>query len=407
MKVEIEKLDHFGRGITYINGKICFVEQALPGEVVKIKIVKETKKYYLANVVDYYRLSEDRIDVLCPYDDVCGGCNLGHLSLDKENEFKCNKVKEILKKFGSIEPDIIMDTVSVNEWGYRNKVTLHGFNENLGYFAKGTNCPIRIERCLLADEKVNEIVYLLNEMAIDENIEEAVIRISNDGEEMMVSLTGEVSNYELLRNKVDVLEINNETIFGDGAIISPIGSKKYYVSSKSFFQVNKKLTEQLYNEVLDVLKNIDVRRVLDLYCGTGTIGIYVASYVLEVIGVDSSESSINDAKKNAVLNDATNCSFICDKVENVIDTFENIDMVIVDPPRAGLDSKTIESIKKIGAKHLIYISCDPVTLARDLKELKSAYEVMVVKPYNMFPRTYHCECITVLEKNIKRRDEKE
>lgn len=398
MKVNIEKLDNFGRGITYINGKICFIDGTLPGEVVKIRVSKETKKYFLANVVDYYKLSDDREEVKCLFDDVCGGCSLGHLSIEKENEFKCNKVKEILRKFGNIDTNKISNTVCVNEWGYRNKVSLHGLDNCLGYYERGTNRVIRIEECLLADSKINKIIYLLNDMAEEEKIDEAVIRVSNDGEEIMVSLMGEINNYEILKNKVDVLEINGEVLFGEGVIISPIGDKKYYVSSESFFQVNKDLTSKLYDEVLRVVEKVKPKKLLDLYCGTGTIGIYVAKYVQKVIGVDCSKSGILDAKKNALLNEVSNCEFICDKVENVIEKFKDIDMVVVDPPRAGLDKKTIDNIKRIGSKDLIYISCDPVTLARDLKELGSDYEVLEVKPYNMFPRTYHVENFVLLRK---------
>lgn len=398
MKKEIIKLDNFGRGITYVDGTICFVDGALPGEIVKIKIVKKTKKYFLADVVDYYRLSEDRIDVKCQYNDVCGGCNLEHLSGRAENNFKCNKVKEILKKFGSIEEDKVKEIRCDSLEKYRNKITLHGDGTCLGFYSKGTNNVISIEKCLLVPDKINEIIDILNQMVLTENIKEAVIRVSNDNSEIMVSLIGEISDYEKLQNSVDVLEINGEILLGDTHIISEIGNKKYYVSSKSFFQVNNTLTEKLYDEVLNVVEKVKPKRVLDLYCGTGTIGLYVAEMVDEVVGVDYSESGINDARENAVLNGNTNCLFICDKVENVIEQFNDFDMVIVDPPRAGLDSKTTNYIKKIGAKNLVYISCDPVTLGRDLKELGSEYEVLEIKPYNMFPRTYHVENYVLLKK---------
>lgn len=398
MRTKIEKLDHFGRGITYINGKICFVDGGLPGEDLKIKIVNETKKYYLADVDDYYTLSDDRCDVLCPYDNVCGGCNLLHLNFENENKFKCMKVKEILKKFGNIKEDLVSDTVSDSEYNYRNKVTLHSSDNLIGYYRKGTKKIVPIENCLLVDGKINEVINVLNELVFDNEIEEVVVRVSNDSNEVMVSIKGDVSNYELLQNMVDVLEINDEVVLGDEYIISSIGSKKYYVSSKSFFQVNKTLTEKLYNEVLDVVSLVKPKRVLDLYCGTGTIGIYISDNVDEVIGVDYSSSGIGDAKRNTLLNNVDNCLFICDKVENVIDTFDDIDMIVVDPPRAGLDNKTIDNIKRINPKDLIYISCDPVTLARDLKLLSELYEVVVVKPYNMFPKTYHVENFVLLKR---------
>lgn len=398
MRTKIEKLDHFGRGITYINGKICFVDGALPLEDLKIKIVSETKKYSLADVDDYYTLSDDRCDVLCPYDNVCGGCNLLHLNFFGENKFKCMKVKEILKKFGNINEELVTDTISDSEYNYRNKITLHCDDNMLGYYRKGTKRIVPIEKCLLVDEEINKVIKVLNELIYDNDIDEVVIRVSNDSSEIMVSITGDISNYEELQNVVDVLEINNEIVLGDESIISNIGNKKYYVSSKSFFQVNKTLTEKLYNEVLDVIKKVQPKKVLDLYCGTGTIGIYISDCVDEVVGVDYSKSGIRDAKKNSLLNNVNNCSFICDKVENVIDSFNDIDMIIVDPPRAGLDDKTIENIKRINPQDIVYISCDPVTLGRDLKLFSDMYEVVIVKPYNMFPKTYHVENFVLLKR---------
>lgn len=400
MKVEIEKLDHFGRGIAYINNKICFIENALPKEIVKVKIIKETKKYLLGEVIDFYRLSDERVDEVCPYVSSCGGCNLEHMSLDAENIFKCNKVKEILKKFANVDDVKVLDTVSVNDYNYRNKVTLHAKDNIIGYYEKRSNKVIRIQECLLADSKINEIIEILNEMVLENNFDEVLIRVSNDSSEVMVSISGEVDDYSILVNKVDTLIINDEVVLGEGNIISSIGNKRYYVSSKSFFQVNKELTSRLYDEVLNVVKEIKPKNVLDLYCGTGTIGIYISDYVEKVIGVDYSESGIVDAKKNNELNNS-NVEFICDRVENVIDKFSDVDLVIVDPPRSGLDSKTIENICRIGAEKVIYISCDPVTLARDLKSLSESYDVLFVKPYNMFPRTYHVENVVLLEKSFK------
>lgn len=400
MKVKIEKLDHFGRGIAFINGKICFVEKALPGEIVKIKIIKDTKKYMVGKVVDYYRLSDDRVDEMCQYADCCGGCNLGHLRMEKENEFKCMKVKEILKKFGRVLEDKILDTVSINEYHYRNKVTLHGANYALGYCENGSNRVFGIEKCLLADEKINSVIEVLRKLTASEHIEEAIIRVSNEGDEVMVSLDGDIEDYSDLINLADTILINDEVVLGEGKIISSIGSKKFYVSSNSFFQVNKDLTSKLYDEVLKVVQEVRPKKILDLYCGTGTIGIYVSDAVEKVIGVDYSKSGIDDANANKKLNGVNNIEFICDKVENVIENFVDIDMVIVDPPRAGLDTKTITNIKRIGAETVVYVSCDPATLGRDLKLLDDDYEVVWVKPYNMFPRTYHVENVVLLKRKV-------
>ena len=401
MKVEIEKLDHFGRGITYVEGKVCFVDKTLPGEIVKIDIVKETKKYFIGKVLDYYRLSEHRIDEICIYSDICGGCNLSHLSYDEENNYKCIKVKEILKKFGNVSDDKIEETVFEDEYGYRNKVTLHGKNNNLGYCEKKSNNVFSVNECLLANEKVNSVIEFLKKNTNKMKIEEALIRTSNDLSEVMLSIKGNVKDSSCFEGIVDTFLANDELVFGNGYIYSTIGEKKYYVSADSFFQVNKDLTVKLYNEVARVVKNVKPKKVLDLYCGTGTIGIFVSELVSEVVGVDYSYSGIQDAVRNSELNNCNNIKFICDKVENVIDKFSDIDMVIVDPPRAGLDINTIENIKRIASDTVIYISCDPVTLARDLKLLEGSYEILYVKPYNMFPRTYHIENFVELKRRNK------
>lgn len=398
MKKEIEKLDNFGRGITYIDGKICFVDNALEKEIVKVKVSKTTKKYLLGEAVDFYRLSEDRIDEVCPYADVCGGCNISHMSFKAENKFKTEKVRDLLKKFANISSDKVIDITSIDELNYRNKVSLHGHLDLLGFYEKNSNRVIGIDNCYLADQSINKVIRILNDMAISNKISDAVIRCSNDSEEIMVVLNGEIDDYSELVNIVDTLIINGEVILGDESIISEIGSKKYYVSCESFFQVNKYLTEKLYDEVLNFVKENKPHKVLDLYCGTGTIGLYISDLVDEVVGVDYSKSGINDANKNKELNASKNIRFICDKVENVIDEFSNYDLVVVDPPRSGLDNKTIDNLKRINSKNIIYISCDPVTLSRDLKLLSDHYEVKIVKPYNMFPRTYHVETVAVLER---------
>lgn len=399
MKVRIEKLDHFGRGITFIDGKICFVEHALPNEIVELEIIKETKKYILGKAIDYLETSPDREIEKCKYFNICGGCNLEHYNYLKENEFKQAKVQELINKFAKIDikvNDIIYD----EEKNYRNKLTLHGKDKKLGLYKKETNELIEISNCNLVDKRINDIISILQEIAKESNIEEVIIRVSNDSKKLMIKIKGEVSNIEKLKSiDIDVLIVNDKVYTNSNQIITEIGSKKYYVSVESFFQVNKTLTTKLYNEVKKIVEEVKPNKVLDLYCGTGTIGIYVAEHTNEVIGVDYSSSNINDANKNKELNNSNNITFINDKVENVIDSFEsNIDLVIVDPPRAGLDLKTIEHLKRINPTTIIYVSCDPSTLARDLKELSTDYNIKYVQPFNMFPRTYHCESIAVLER---------
>lgn len=401
MIVKIERLDDFGRGIAYINNKITFIENALEDEIVEIKIVKEHKKYNEGKVIRYIEKSKIRIDEICPYTNICGGCNLSHISIEEENKYKQNKIKNIINKFTDLDDSVIRDIKCFNELSYRNKITLHGKNNVLGLYTNKSNEVIKVDECLLVNNKINEIINVLNQ--VNENVEEAIIRTSNNAKEVILDIKGSITDIELLKSIVDVLIINGKYITKKKTIISEIGNYKYHVSAKSFFQVNSYVTKKLYDETLNVAKVMCPNSVLDLYCGTGTIGIYISKYCKSIVGVDYSESNIEDANKNKKLNNVKNIEFICDKVENRINEFKNIDLVVVDPPRAGLDKKTKENLIRISPKMIAYTSCDPVTLARDIKDLSKNYEVKYIQPFNNFPRTFHVECVSVLcRKNFEK-----
>ena len=399
MEVKIEKLDNFGRGITYLNNKICFVENAYPEEIVEIEILKENKKIIEAKTISVIKESPSRVESLCPYSKTCGGCNFSNLKYEEELIYKTSKVKDLILKFTGLE-NIVEDTSYINEYNYRNKIILHGKDNKLGLYEESTNTIVEIDKCLLVNDKINEIIKVLKEENI--SIEEALIKTSNDEKQVLVSIKGQIKNISKLKELSNVLIINNKLETESSSIVTNIGKYKFYESVNSFFQINKDLTEKLYDEALNVVKVVKPNKLLDLYCGTGTIGIYVSEFASEIIGIDYNESNIFDANKNKELNNLNNIKFICDKVENQIDNFKDIDMIIVDPPRKGLDQKPKEYLNIIKAKHLVYISCDPVTFARDLNDLKDNYDIEYIKPFNMFPKTYHVENVAYLKlKNIK------
>ena len=395
MEVKIEKLDNFGRGITYLNNKICFVENAYPEEIVEIEIVKENKKIIEAKTIKVITKSNNRVESKCPYSNICGGCNFSNLKYEEELIYKTEKVKDLISKYTGLT-NIVEDTNYINEYNYRNKIILHGKNNKLGLYEENTNNIVEINECLLVNNKINEIIKILKKENI--SIEEALIKTSNDEKEVLVSIKGKINNIDKLKDKCTVLIINDELKTTNSSIITNIGKYKFYESEKSFFQINKDLTEKLYDEALKIVEKVKPNKLLDLYCGTGTIGIYISEFSNEIIGIDYNKSNINDANKNKELNNLNNISFICDKVENQIDNFKDIDMIIVDPPRKGLDQKTKEYLNIIKAKHLVYISCDLITFSRDINDLLENYEVEYIKPFNMFPKTYHCESIVVLER---------
>ena len=399
MEVKIEKLDNFGRGITYLNNKICFVENAYPEEIVEIEIVKENKKIIEAKTIKVITKSNNRVESKCPYSNICGGCNFSNLKYEEELIYKTEKVKDLISKYTGLT-NIVEDTNYINEYNYRNKIILHGKNNKLGLYEENTNNIVEINECLLVNNKINEIIKILKEENI--SIEEALIKTSNDEKEVLVSIKGKINNIDKLKDKCTVLIINDELKTTNSSIITNIGKYKFYESEKSFFQINKDLTEKLYDEALKIVEKVKPNKLLDLYCGTGTIGIYVSEFSNEIIGIDYNKSNINDANKNKELNNLNNISFICDKVENQIDNFKDIDMIIVDPPRKGLDQKTKEYLNTIKAKHLVYISCDLITFSRDINDLLENYEVEYIKPFNMFPKTYHVENVAYLKlKNTK------
>ncbi len=395
--MQIEKLDYYGRGIGRINNKITFVENALKDEIVDIKILKESKKYNEAIVKSYNTKSKSRVTPKCKYYNICGGCNISHLKEEEQEGFKDSKIKELLNRNLNIE---CLDKIEYSKfYNYRNKIVLHIKEDKLGLYKNKSNELIEIDECLLVDDKINNVIKILKKIIKKEkNLKKATIKLGNTTNEVMLILEGKIKDYSELLNKVDVLIINDKVVSKKDYIISIIGNKKYKISKNSFFQVNQVITEKIYNEIRSNIEKINPKNVLDLYCGTGTIGIYIADLVKNVIGIEVIKDAVLDANFNKELNNINNISFILGKVEDKIkDIKDNIDLIIVDPPRSGLDKKVIPVINKLKAKNIIYVSCNPITLVRDLKLLKDNYNIEYIKPYDMFPNTYHVECVCVLK----------
>lgn len=393
MKANIIRLDNFGRGIAYYNNKICFINNALPLEEVDFEIVRETSKYIEGNMSNIIKKSSDRIKSKCPYSSLCGGCCFQEYDYFSENKYKEDKIRSLVEKVLLLDSNVVNSIVYDVDYNYRNKIVLHGDSNDLGLYKIKSNEIIDIDYCLISNKKINNIISILKNI---KGIDEVLIRTSNDLSSVIIDIKGDISEYKELEGICDVLIINNKYISKNKNIITNIGNKKYYLSSNSFFQVNGILINKLFDKVLEYVKRFRPSKVLDLYCGTGSFGIYISEYVKEIVGVDYNKSNIEDANRNKVLNNIDNIEYVCDKVENVIDKYDNYDMVIVDPPRAGLDNNSCNYLLKMSPKYIIYISCDPNTLIRDLKLLINNYELLEITPYNLFPRTYHCEALAVL-----------
>ena len=395
--MKIEKLDYYGRGISRSSGKVYFIENALKDEDVSITLLKEKKKYCEAKLKEISNISKDRTEAKCKYYNICGGCQLMHIKEEKQEEFKKEKVEEILKKFLNYNKDV-NDIVFSKNFNYRNKVVLHIKDNKLGFYKNKTNELIEIDKCLLLNPVINDLISYLKKYIELKDIEKITIKVGNKTNEVMLIIDGSIANYQNLLEIVDVLIINEKVMTTKDYITSYIGNKKYIIKRNSFFQVNYDISTRMYNKVKDVIVKKKSKNVLDLYCGTGTIGIYISDVVSKITGIEVVSDAIESANTNKKINNVENIEFILGKVEDKLDFISNnnIDTIIVDPPRSGLHKKVIPILEKISPKTIIYVSCDPITMARDIKLLSNNYELVEVTPYDMFPNTYHVECVCVL-----------
>ena len=262
----------------------------------------------------------------------------------------------------------------------------------MGYYEVGTNDIIGIDRCEIAGDLINAVIRMLTCMDLSK-VSEVVIK-EFDG--VMVSIKGNM-DISPLKKLVRSIYVNNELVYGDEFIETNINGMMFKVSPLSFFQVNKYMIDKLYGVVLKYTGNDKDKKVLDLYCGTGTITLILSKYFKEVTGVEINKEAIRCAEINKEINGAKNVKFICGDVSLVTRDL-SADIVVVDPPRSGLTNQGINDILRINPERIVYVSCDPMTLARDLKKFLEKYEVKEITPVDMFPNTYHVECVCLLER---------
>lgn len=398
MIVKIDRLDHQGRGIAKVNNITTFIPNSLVDEIVDISIVEQRKKYNIGKINKYIEKSKDRVEPICKYFTKCGGCDLMHMSYSNQLLFKENKVKNIIERYTNIDVNKVQKILYSNDLYYRNKV-IFKVDKNIGFYDKKSYNIVPIDNCLISSKKINEILNILNTCDLN-NIKQIMIR-TNEIDSLVVIYTNKISSEIInkLKNKCSIIKFDKEykLISGNNYIIDKIGDYKFVISPDSFYQVNKDTVKILYDKVLEYLNPSKKESILDLYSGTGTIGIYVSKYVKNILSVEINESANKDAIKNKKLNNINNIEFVCDDVANIIDKIKDIDSIIVDPPRSGLDDKTIDYLKKIKSNKIIYVSCDPMTLARDLENLSVMYDIKEITPVDMFPNTSHVECVCVLK----------
>lgn len=430
-----------GEGIAKINNFTVFIPGAMKEEKVKIVIVKVNTSHAFGKVLEIITPSKARQDTDCTTYQRCGGCNLRHMKYKETLELKKNMVQNLVDK--SLKTKLIVkDTIGMEKpYHYRNKAQYPvGYNKNgemvTGVYAKRSHEIIEINACgiqMPISEQIAKFILqwikengisAYNEKTGNGQLRHIIVKIGlHTGEVMCILVTNEkdlpneTKLVEALKQKFPeiktiVKNINNKNtnvilgnknyiLYGNGYIQDKLGEFVFTISPLSFYQINPVQTEILYNLAIQKanLQKEDI--VLDLYCGIGTIGIFASPHVKQVYGIEVVEQAIGDAKENAKINKIQNIQFYCGDVEKILEKViqkENMapNVVFVDPPRKGLDEVTIRNIRKRKPERLIYISCNPATLMRDLKQLEEEYDIRELQPVDMFPFTSHIETVTLL-----------
>ncbi len=386
MIVKIDNLSHDLKGISRVNGKVTFIDNALPGEVVDIKLLEEKKCFNKGKVISYIEKSKDRIENICPYFGGCGGCSFSGII-----EYKKNIFRDIFKRYANMDitPDVIY---SDNIYGYRNKISMKINNGKLSLVEENSTELVDIDKCLLCNDKINMVIEKLTSVNLN-GLKEVIIR---GADSIMVILKGEYDYdiiIKLLEGYVDSIIYNGNCIYGDEYIICNIDKYRYAIYPESFFQVNTLMISKLYDKVKEYAGKGD--KLLDLYCGAGTIGIYLADNFNKIRGIEINKDAIKGANLNKKINGIKNISFELGNANNI--KIEE-DTVVVDPPRSGLDDKTRNIIINSNVKKLVYVSCNPITFARDINIFKDKYDIKSVTLFDNFPNTIHMESVCLLER---------
>lgn len=384
-EVIIESVDDIGNGVTRINNIVVFVPYTLSNEKVKIKIVSISKRFAVGKVIEFITKSDKRCEVKCNCYNECGGCNFLHINFNDELSIKINYINKLFNTN-------INTVLTNNEYNYRNKATFHIKDGKIGYYSEKTNNIIEINNCLLLDNRINDIYNYLKEHELS-TISEVIIRVTT--KDIMIVFKGEKYDINDIINHFNITSIylNDKLIYGESYIIEEIDNIKYSIYPDSFFQVNKDNMKIMYDKTREYAGYGN--NLLDLYCGTGTIGIYLKDNFKHIDGIEINKDSIKNANINKKLNNINNIKFISGDAS--IAKNNNYDVIIVDPPRSGLSNKVINFLDKSNSKRIVYISCNPKTLKRDIDLLKN-YKMIKLEIINMFNKTKHIECITLLEK---------
>lgn len=441
--IEVRGLGHSGEGVARVDNYTVFVPGALPGETVEAEIT-EVKKHYSRGVVKrILTASKDRIEPDCPVYAACGGCQLQHLSYEAQLQAKHEVVTAAIERIGKLD-DVTIHPVlpSPDVWHYRNKMQLpvgkKGSEVVVGCYAQASHEIVPMESCLIQNEANNRIAAALGKISAKfgltpyaEKTRKGRLRYVlgrvgvMTGEVMAVLVTtmetlpeapeivaelrkeipGLVSVIQNINGRVTnvMLGPKNKLLWGQSYIEDKLDDLTFRISPQSFFQVNTNQTVRLYNQALNYAALTGNETVIDAYCGTGTISLFLARRAKKVYGIEIVAPAIEDAKKNAAVNKIENVEFITGDATDVMPKLykENVrpDVVVVDPPRAGCSEQVLDTFVAMKPKRIVYVSCNPASLARDLAHLAAnGYETKEIQPVDMFPHTFHVESVAVIER---------
>lgn len=455
-KLLVEDYAAGGKSLAKVDGKVIFIENVVPGDVVDVRLMKNKKDWAEGVPIHTHSLSADRVTPFCSHFGVCGGCQWQMLPYEKQLQYKHKQVEETLKRIGKVAlPECLPILGAAETRHYRNKVeytfgnkryllkeeltdeSVNGQQDVAGFHAKGFfDKVVDIKECFLQAEPTNAIRLAVKELGIKNNwpfydirnhtgfLRTMQVRLCTT-RELMVNIVVAENDEQKIKLLMETIakqfpEITtllytvntkwNDSMFdlepvvyhGKGYVIEKLEDFQFKIGPKSFFQTNTKQGEQLYKVTRDFAELTGTETVYDLYCGTGSIGIFVSKLAKKIIGVEMIEAAIEDAKENATLNNLSSAAFFAGDVIDICnDEFfaehGKPDVIITDPPRAGMHEKLVKKILDMAAPTVVYVSCNPATQARDLLLLDEKYIVAKVQPVDMFPHTHHIENVVQLK----------
>lgn len=418
----VERLGINGEGVGYHEGFTVFVDEALPKEKVRVRLYEKRKNFGRAKIVEILTASPHRVKPVCPLFGRCGGCQLMHLDYAQQLIAKRQRVVDALERIGKFtDSDVQPCEPSSLPLGYRNKIQLPVVDGRLGLYARNSHDLVEIERCFihcdLGEKALAHIQSILKAFSFElkavliktaVNTQQVLVILVTVKEEMpaglaetimaaMPEIKGVVQNVHPTQGNV-ILSRDFRTLAGQGWVEEKLLGLTFKVSPASFFQVNPAQAERLYQKVLEFSSLGKDEIVLDAYCGVGTLSLILAREAKEVIGIECVPEAILDAEENAKHNGISNARFLCGQAEELVPTLKGIDVAILNPPRKGCEPSFLQKLVSLQPKRVVYVSCDPATLARDLRFLcDNGYVLDIAQPFDMFPQTAHVECIVRLK----------